>query len=120
VPANDSYVGVLGMMATGSPLADVLDRLVCVVEDQSDGMRCSVLILDDDGTHIRHCAAPSLPPDYVRAIDGSPIGPRHGSCGTAMYLATRIVVTDILTDPLWEDYRDLASRAGLRAMLGRR
>ena len=115
MPANDSYVGVLGMMATGSPLADVLDRLVCVVEDQSDGMRCSVLILDDDGTHIRHCAAPSLPPDYVRAIDGSPIGPRHGSCGTAMYLATRIVVTDILTDPLWEDYRDLASRAGLRA-----
>ena len=29
--------------------------------------------------------------------------------------ARRIIVTDILTDPLWEDYRDVARRYGLRA-----
>ena len=106
---------VLGMIATGSALADVLDCLVRLVEQESDGMRCSVLLLDDDGTHVRHGAAPSLPDDYVRAIDGSAIGPRSGSCGTAMFLGTRIIVTDILTDPLWEDYRDLARQYGLRA-----
>jgi len=106
---------VLGLIATGSALADVLDSLVRLVEQQSSGMQCSVLLLDDDGTHVRHGAAPSLPEDYVRAIDGSAIGPRNGSCGTTMFLGTRTIVTDILTDPLWEDYRDLARSSGLRA-----
>jgi PAS domain S-box-containing protein len=106
---------VLGMIATGSVLADVLNRLVRLVEEQSNGMRCSVLLLDDNGTHVRHGASASLPEDYVRAIDGSAIGPRSGSCGTAMFLGTPIIVTDILTDPLWQDYRDVAQRYGLRA-----
>ena len=106
---------VLGLIATGSALTDVLDCLVRLVEQESGGMRCSVLLLNDDGTHVRHGAAPSLPDAYVRAIDGSAIGPRNGWCGTAMFPATRIVVTDILTDPLWEDYRDLARSYGLRA-----
>ena len=32
-----------------------------------------------------------------------------------MFLGARVIVTDILTDPLWEDYRDVARRFGLRA-----
>ena len=106
---------VLGMIATGSALPDVLDCLVRLVEQQANGMRCSVLMLDESGTQIRHGAAPSLPEEYIRAIDGLPIGSRHGSCGTAMFLGTQVVVKDILTDPLWEDYREVARRCGLRA-----
>ena len=106
---------VLGMIATGSALGDVLDSLVRLVEQQANGMQCSVLLLGEDGIHVRHCAAPSLPADYVRAIDGAPIGPRAGSCGTAMHRGTPVFVTDILTDPLWDDYRELAQQAGLRA-----
>ena len=106
---------VLGMIATGSALEEVLDCLVRLVEQQASGMRCSVLLLDEDGTHVRHCAAPNLPADYVRAIDGLPIGPRNGSCGTAMFRGTPVIVTDILTDPLWDDYREVARQAGLRA-----
>src|SRR5262245_7497726 len=102
-------------IAADGALSDALDHLVRVVEQHAGGMLCSVLLLDDDGTSIRHGAAPSLPEAYVRAIDGVKIGPRTGSCGTAMYLADRVVVTDILTDPLWEDYREAAKRAGLRA-----
>ena len=39
-----------------------------------------------DGKHLRHGAAPSLPPPYTAAIDGAEIGPCAGSCGTAAYL----------------------------------
>ena len=106
---------VLAMIATGSALPEVLDCLVRVVEEQSNGMLCSVLLLDEDDIHIRHGSAPSLPIDYVRAIDGLSIGPRQGSCGTAMFLATPVIVTDIFTDPLWDDFRDAARQAGLRA-----
>jgi PAS domain S-box-containing protein len=106
---------MLEMIATGSALPEVLECLVRVVEQQSNGMSCSALVLDDDGATIRHAAAPSLPPDYVRAIDGLRIGPRAGSCGTAMFLGERVITTDILTDPLWEDYRAAARISGQRA-----
>src|SRR5436305_3441854 len=65
--------------------------------------------------HIEHGAAPDLPKVYVQSVNGAPIGPRNGSCGTAMYTRQPVVVTDVLTDPLWEDYRDLAEKSGLRA-----
>ena len=106
---------VLEMIATGSSLLDVLDSVARLIESQIDGMLCTVLLLDEDGIRVRHGAAPSFPDDYVRAIDGLSIGPRNGSCGTAMYLGTRVIVTDILTDPLWENYREVARQFGLRA-----
>jgi signal transduction histidine kinase len=106
---------ILEMIAANAPLAEILKRLVLLIEAQSPGMLCSILLLSEDGNHIRHGAAPSLPEEYVKAIDGSPIGPKNGSCGTAMHRGKQVIVTDILTDPLWEDYRDLATPAGLRA-----
>jgi len=71
-------------------------------------MLCSILLLSDDGNHVRHAVAPSLAQDYVKAIDGAPIGPKHGSCGTAMFRGKPVVVSDIATDPLWDDYREYA------------
>ena len=106
---------ILEMIAANAPLGEILKRLVLLIEEQSPGMLCSILLLSDDGNHIRHGAAPSLPDDYVKAIDDAPIGPKNGSCGTAMHRGKQVIVTDILTDPLWEDYRNLASAAGLRA-----
>jgi PAS domain S-box-containing protein len=106
---------IFEMIATGSTLPEVLDCVVRLVEQQSDGMSCSALLLDDDGVTMRHGAAPSLPADYVHAIDGARIGPRTGCCGTAMFHGKRVIATDILADPLWEDYRAAARMSGRRA-----
>ena len=106
---------VLEMIAQGATLSDVLASLVTLIEAQSEGMICSVLQLSEDGKHIRHGAAPRLPEIYVKAVNGAPIGPKNGSCGTAMYRGQPVIVTDMLTDPLWEDYRELAKLSGLRA-----
>jgi GAF domain-containing protein len=106
---------VLEMIAANAPLGEILTSLVLLMEAQSPEMLCSVLLLSDDGDHIRHGAAPSLPEEYVTAVDGGPIGPKNGSCGTAMWRGKPVIVTDIFTDPLWEDYRDLASGSGLGA-----
>ena len=106
---------ILQKLAANAPLSEILERLVLLIEEQSPGMLCSVLLLTEDGEHVRHGAAPSLPEAYVAAIEGSAIGPKNGSCGTAMYRGEPVVVTDILADPLWDDYRDLASANGLRA-----
>ena len=106
---------VLEMIARGGKLGDVLAALVTLIEEQSEDMLCSVLQLNEDGKHIRHGAAPRLPEIYVQAVNGAPIGPKNGSCGTAMYLGKQVIVTDMLEDPLWEDYRELAKLSGLRA-----
>ena len=106
---------VLEMIATGLPLAQTLDALLRVVEDQSPELLCSVLLLDADGQHLRHAAAPSLPAAYSEAIDGVAIGPNAGSCGTAAFRRQRVHVEDIAVDPLWADYRAVALPHGLRA-----
>jgi len=96
------------LIDTDAPLHDILSELVLMIEAQSPEMLCSILLLSNDGNHVRHAVAPSLAPDYVKAIDGSPIGPKHGSCGTAMFRGKPVIVTDIAADPLWDDYREYA------------
>jgi signal transduction histidine kinase len=108
---------VLEMIATGAPLAEVLTLLVHVVEDQCDGMVCSVLLLDTDGVHVRVGAAPSLPDEFSERIDGQPLGPRVGSNGAAMHVGQPIIDTDIVChcDSEWDLLREAAVATGLRA-----
>jgi two-component system, cell cycle sensor histidine kinase and response regulator CckA len=106
---------VLGLIRAQAPLHKILEVLCQQIEKQSSGMLCSVLLLDADGTTLRHGAAPSLPPEYSRGVDGIQIGPCAGSCGTAAYRKQAVVVSDIATDPLWTHCRQLALPHGLRA-----
>src|SRR6202030_453092 len=76
---------ILEMIARDAPLEEILDKLVRVVEAQFAGLLCSVLLLNEDGEHVRHGAGSSLPEPYTKAIDGLCIGSKAGSCGTAMY-----------------------------------
>lgn len=117
-PLVDLAVGqvrILELIATGSPLRQTLDALLVFLEKDLPEMLCSVLLLDEDGRHLSHGSAPSLPEGYSKAIDGAPIGPSAGSCGTAAYRREPVVVTDIESDPLWQGYRQLARQYGLRA-----
>jgi len=98
-----------------APLGDVLERLVLLIESQFKGILASVQLLDETGTRLRHGAAPSLPDSYNKAIDGASIGPNAGSCGTSAYRREPVFVADVMTDPRWEDYKDLAAEHGLRS-----
>jgi PAS domain S-box-containing protein len=106
---------LLEMIARGESRPLVLDALCRVVEELVSGSLSSILLLDSNARCLRHGAAPSLPRPYCEAIDGAAIGPSAGSCGTAAYRAEPVIVSDIATDPLWADYRDLALAHGLRA-----
>ena len=106
---------VLEMIAAGVALPETLNALILFIEQQSPGMLGSVLLLDADGVHIRHGAAPSLPEAFVRAINVLPLGPVVGSCGTAAFRKEAVFVEDIKTDPLWVDYKTVALTHGLRA-----
>jgi hypothetical protein len=107
---------VLELAIGDSPLETTLTELIRIVESTSrTGVLGSILLLDADGKHLRIGAAPSLPKAYSAAIDGAEIGPCAGSCGTAAYLGAAVFVSDIATDPLWADYKEIALPHGLRA-----
>jgi GAF domain-containing protein len=107
---------VLELAISDKPLEQTLGELIRIVESTSrTGVLGSILLLDEDGKHLRHGAAPSLPDAYCEAIDGAEIGPCVGSCGTAAYTSEPVFVSDIANDPLWADFRELADCHGLRA-----
>jgi PAS domain S-box-containing protein len=106
---------VLEHIATGMTLPVLLEDIVRLIERQAEQMLCSILLVDRERATVRHGAAPNLPKEFVAAIDGSHIGPRAGSCGTAAYFGRRVIVEDIATHDYWTDYRQFALPFGLRA-----
>ncbi len=106
-------VRILESIAKGAPLTDTLAELCRVVEAHIPDGRCSIMLLD--GATLRHGAAPSLPAEFVRGVDGTIVGPNGGSSGAAAFRSEQVIVTDIEHDPLWDRSRDLAAAHGLQA-----
>jgi signal transduction histidine kinase/CheY-like chemotaxis protein len=107
---------ILERVARGEELKSILNDIAELAEKLDDGPFYSILLLEE-GRFLRLGAAPSLPDDYNKVIDGIEIGPKVGSCGTAAYRKEPVFVPDISTDPLWEDFRDLAWQHHLRSCI---
>jgi PAS domain S-box-containing protein len=112
---RDGQRRLLEMIATDTALEETLSSLTNLVEAQSEGLSCSVLLLDKDDGTIRQLGAGSLPRELIEAIDGARLGPELCACGAAMHLRTTVIASDIASDPLWKDFRELAAIHELRA-----
>ena len=106
---------ILEMVATGRPLVVILDGLCRLVDTLCDKSLASILLIDPNGRCLRRGAGPSFLEAFMAAMDGVEIGPCVGSCGTAAYRKEQVIVSDIVTDPLWANYRELALANGLRS-----
>jgi len=104
---------ILEMVADGSQAALVADRMCRRVEAIAPDVVCSILLIDDG--RLKPVAAPSLPKSYSDALDGVPIGPDIGSCGTAAFLGKAVEVRDIANDPLWANFKHFVLPLGLLA-----
>ena len=80
---------VLKLIAEGASLKEVLDALTAAIERISPGCFCSVLLLDEEKRQLREGSAGGLPPEYMRQVDGLPIGREVGSCGSAAFRIRR-------------------------------
>jgi signal transduction histidine kinase/CheY-like chemotaxis protein len=94
-------------------LRATLSTMAKIAEAKNPGMRCSILLLDEQQEYVALGAGPSLPDAYNQLIEGLNIGPSVGSCGTAAFWNIPVVVEDIYADPLWKDLRDAARIAGV-------
>src|ERR1700756_2015576 len=112
---SEAVLDALKMMLIGASLNEVLTSITRLIEAHSEGMLCSIFLLDEDGLHLRYGVAPNLPQAYRAAIDGTCIGPNVGSCGAAAYLRQPVFVSDILSHPNWANFRNVVLQSGLRA-----
>lgn len=106
---------VLARIAADAPTREVLTAICRGIESQEDGVIASVLLVSEDGRHLVHGAAPSLPEAYCLAIDGVEVADGVGACGTAAATGRTVITDDVLSDPRWADFRDLATSHGLRS-----
>jgi len=106
---------VLKEIATGVPLDEVLNTLILMIESQLPGVMGSVMLVDETGRYFISSAGPSLPAAYLEAVDGVEIGPRVGSCGTAVFRKQNVFVPDIFASDLWADFVDLVRQFDLRS-----
>ncbi|SFZ81913.1 PAS domain S-box-containing protein [Devosia enhydra] len=113
--AHATESAVIDMVAAGAGLQPILEKITRAIDSLSPKGRSSILLLNDGERYLSVGAAPNLPQTFSAAIDGLPIGPVAGSCGTAMHRKSRVIATDIATDPLWVPYRRLALDHGLHA-----
>jgi len=107
---------VLEFNASGTvTLTQTINELLKGIEEIFPDMICSVLEVDKAQEKVYHIAAPRLPAQYCDLINGSAIGPKAGSCGTSVFHRSQVIVSNIETDPLWEEYREMARPFGLKA-----
>jgi diguanylate cyclase (GGDEF)-like protein/PAS domain S-box-containing protein len=112
---RDGQAHLLEEIASGAALETVLEHLVRLIESQLAGITATIVLLDDDGVHLRHGAAPTMASDFARAMDSIPVGEKAASSGTAVFRKEPVIVADIAEDPLWQGHRDLVAGYGFRS-----
>ena len=102
------------LIARDAPLIAVLTELALGVERYEPSVIASVVLLNRESNTLHPGAGPSLPPDWLAAIDGVVIGPNIGSCGAAAWSGELVISEDMADDPKWEPLRDFVMLCGLR------
>jgi GAF domain-containing protein len=112
---RDGQAQILEMIAMKASLADVLEPLIHLVESQMAGTFGAILLIDEDGVRLRHCAAPSMPEAFGKAGDAGPIDAKKGICEAAVLQREAVIVKDMLCEPLCQDDREFAEAHGYRS-----
>lgn len=105
---------ILEAMAREEPLEALMEKACREVERICPEITASILRVSEGGL-LHSLAGPKLPASYCAALEGVAIGPGVGSCGTAAFRGEPVLVEDIASDPLWDNFRHLALPIGLRA-----
>ena len=116
--SSESLPNILRLISAGSPLPEILNVIARLVESQGEGLFCTIWLPDEQGNYLYCAAAPSLT-GFSDHVGRTEVCPKGASCGTAVYRREPVYVTDILTDPSWDDYRHLMLPYGIRSVWSR-
>lgn len=110
------YTNILEMLVVGAPLSDVLSRIALLVESQCPADAwCSISILMDDLSATKLMAAPSIPEDFINALNELHYSETEGTCGKAITSGKTVIAENILDDPEYEIFQGLSLQSGILA-----
>lgn len=113
--SGESVLNILKLILAGAPLPEVLAIIAQLVEARGNGTLCTIWLPTEDGKELYCAAAPGIP-GFITQAGSMKIGPKGGSCGTAVYRKEPVYVTDVLLDPIWDVYRHRLQPFGIRAV----
>lgn len=111
----DTQKQALEMVVGGRPLAEVLKYLAGIVEHHSAGSSVASILLLDERGRLHDGGSPSLPEDYLQAIDGLMADKNIGTCSAAAATGKTVTTPDIAADPKWQGFKHLPLALGLLA-----
>ena len=100
--------------------ADINTSSETIVKVLADGLQkihpemlCTLLHVKQGALY--NWYAPNIPEEYLKLINGFPIGMNQGSCGTSAFTKETVIVEDIEHSSIWQEYKDIAASFGFKA-----
>ncbi|WP_100404720.1 bifunctional diguanylate cyclase/phosphodiesterase [Bacillus solitudinis] len=118
---NQAYVAVekqnviLEKIAKGGGLQSIIETILFSVEELIPNTPCSIMRYDKKTESLKVVAGPSLPASYLKAVDGVKLSVLLESDGTATYRKKGIIVSNISSNLLWNQYRTVALAYGIQS-----
>ena len=112
-PRSAAQSEILRLIASHTPLPTTLATLARRIEADLPGARAAIMLTTTDASRLRVAAAPTLPAQFIAAIDAQDIGPHSRTCGAAAFERQVVVTPDIEQDEAWADWRQIAASAGV-------
>jgi diguanylate cyclase (GGDEF)-like protein len=109
---------VFERLAHGDDLAGVLKQIALYVESAKPGVYCSILVLDEEQTHLQTAVAPTFPSSCKKMLDSWVSAGQAGCCDgwdVSAVRAERVIVEDFSKQPRSRACRKLIREMGAAA-----
>ncbi len=100
---NNYRNNILELIVQSTPLADILVAITKSAELEFSQVKCCISLVDEKHNCIIIGAAPSLPNQFIRTIEGLQIEEGNGSTATAAFRKSRVTVENIADHPFWQN-----------------
>jgi PAS domain S-box-containing protein len=112
----ESQNAALQLIISGARLKEIFEHLITVVEAEAEGDAVgSIHVFDATTRRLHHGAAPGLPHDFNRALDGISIDDDMGTWGATAADRQIVITRDIAAAPNWKKFSHLPLGLGLVA-----
>jgi signal transduction histidine kinase len=106
---------VLKMLAQGDSMAEVLNEICHVIDAKSPGVIPTVLLLDDDGLHLRLAAGPKVPTIWSEAFNGLKVPSYDALDNHAEHAKRSVPFADVKSHPSFAAFWGRTLGQGIKA-----
>ncbi|ABI57272.1 putative bifunctional diguanylate cyclase/phosphodiesterase [Alkalilimnicola ehrlichii MLHE-1] len=111
----ETQQAIQDLIARHAPLDEILAAITRMIEEHLPGALCSIMLADPEERTLNLSGGHSFSERFCQAMQGIPVGPGIGTCGSAAHERRLVATADIMADRSWNGFHDLARDEGVRA-----